>query len=169
MCFKMSFTKVINVILLSEQLWILDFLNKTVSFWISALVEILGHCYSILMFISFASINLTALTVKRISFFSYFSILGVFYNKFLDLDYFANCALLNTGWNTKLCRSGFSLITMLCFKIFTWIFVYKLFRYTVLPRLVRMHTIKLTRFLMKKLLYFLAISWDSWHLWAGKT
>ena len=31
----MSSTKVINVILLSEQLWILDFLNETVSFWIS--------------------------------------------------------------------------------------------------------------------------------------
>ena len=34
-CFEMSFTKAISVILLSEQLWILDFLNETVSFWIS--------------------------------------------------------------------------------------------------------------------------------------
>ena len=25
----------------------------------------------------------------------------------------------HTGWNTKLCRLGFSLITMLCFKVFT--------------------------------------------------
>ena len=35
MLLKMSFAKVIFVILLSEQLWILDFLNETVSFWIS--------------------------------------------------------------------------------------------------------------------------------------
>ena len=25
----------------------------------------------------------------------------------------------STGWNTKLCRSGFSVIAMVCFKIFT--------------------------------------------------
>ena len=38
----------------------------------------------------------------------------------------------------------------------------RIFLDTVLPRLVRMRTIKLTRFWWKKLLYFLAISWDIW-------
>ena len=28
-----------------------------------------------------------------------------------------------TGWNTELCRSCFSMIAMVCFKIFTWNFV----------------------------------------------
>ena len=40
----MSFTKVINVILLSEQLWMLDFLNETVSFWISVPCTLIRAC-----------------------------------------------------------------------------------------------------------------------------
>ena len=42
------------------------------------------------------------------------------------------------------------------------------YKHTVLPRLVRMRTIKLMSFLIKKSLLFWAISWDFRHFWAEK-